>query len=70
MTKIKVTVDDDNEPLIPPYFFAVNERFILFKLLYCQKNEIKSKHFLKNFIILQKIILILQSVGKQEKCKI
>ena len=43
------TDDNDNEPLIPPYFFEVNKRFILLKLPFCQNNEIKSKHFLKKF---------------------
>ena len=42
-----VTDDNDDEPLIPPYFFEVNKRFILLKLPFCQNNEIKSKHFLK-----------------------
>ena len=28
----KVTDDDDDEPLIPPYFFEVNNCFIFFKL--------------------------------------
>ena len=41
--------DKDDEPLIPPYFFEVNKRFILLKLSFCQNNEIKSKHFLKKF---------------------
>ena len=39
--------DKDDEPFIPPYFFEVNNRFILLKLVFCQNNEIKSKHFLK-----------------------
>ena len=39
--------DNDYEPLIPPYFFEVNKRFILLNLPFCQNNEIKSKHFLK-----------------------
>ena len=43
------TDDNDDEPLIPPYFFEVNKRFILLKLPFCQNNEIKSKHFLKKF---------------------
>ena len=43
------TNDNDDEPLIPPYFFEVNKRFILLKLPFCQNNEIKSKHFLKKF---------------------
>ena len=41
--------DDNDEPLIPPYFFEVNKRFILLKLPFCQNNEIKPKHFLKKF---------------------
>ena len=44
-----VTDDNDDEPLIPLYFFEVIKRFILLKLPFCQKNEIKSKHFLKKF---------------------
>ena len=44
-----VTDDNDDVPLIPPYFFEVNKRFILLKLPFCQNNEIKSKHFLKKF---------------------
>ena len=63
----KVTVDNDNDPLILSYFFKVNKRFVLLRLPFCQNNEIKSKHFLKKFIILQKKNLILQSVGKQGK---
>ena len=41
--------DDNDEPLILPYFFEVNKRFILLKLPFCQNNEIKPKHFLKKF---------------------
>ena len=41
--------DKDDEPLIPPYFFEVNKRFILLKLPFGQNHEIKSKHFLKKF---------------------
>ena len=41
--------DNDDEPLIPPYFFEVNKRFILLKLPFCQNNQIKSNHFLKKF---------------------
>ena len=37
--------DNDDEPLIPPYFFEVNKRFILLKLPFCQNNQIKSNHF-------------------------
>ena len=44
-----ITDDNDDVPLIPPYFFEVNKRFILLKLPFCQNNEIKSKHFLKKF---------------------
>ena len=33
--------------LILPYFFEVNKRLILLKLLFFQNNEIKSKHFFK-----------------------
>ena len=67
-----VTDDNDDEPLIPPYSFEVNKRFILLKLPFCQNNEIKSKHFLKKFhhFTKNKIILILQSVGKQGKYKL
>ena len=43
------TDDNDDEPLIPPYFFEVNKRFILLKLPFCQNNEMKSNHFLKKF---------------------
>ena len=43
-------IDDNNdEPVIPPYFFEVNKSFILLKLPFCQNIEIKSKHFLKKF---------------------
>ena len=44
-----VTDDNDDEHLLPPYFFEVNKRFILLKLPFCQNNEIKSEHFLKKF---------------------
>ena len=44
-----VTDDNDDEPLLPRYFFEANKRFILLKLPFCQNNEIKSKHFLKKF---------------------
>ena len=44
-----VAGDNDDEPLLPPYFFEVNKSFILLKLPFCQNNEIKSKHFLKKF---------------------
>ena len=41
-------IDDNNdEPVIPPYFFEVNKSFILLKLPFCQNNEIKWKHFLQ-----------------------
>ena len=32
-----VTDDNDDEPLLPTYFFEVNKRFILLKLPFCQK---------------------------------
>ena len=41
--------DNDDEPLIPPYFFGDNKPFILLKLPFCQNKEIKPKHFLKKF---------------------
>ena len=41
--------DNDDEPLIPPYFFEVNKRFMLLKLPFCLNNEIKSNNFLKKF---------------------
>ena len=40
--------DNDDEPVIPPYFFEVNKRFILLKLPFCQNIEIKSAFFEKN----------------------
>ena len=43
------TDGNDDELLIPPYFFEVNKSFILLKLPFSQNNEIKSKHFLKKF---------------------
>ena len=50
----KVTDDNDDERFIPPSFFEVNKRFILLKLPFCQKNEIKSNNNMKKkFIILQ-----------------
>ena len=42
-------IDDDNEPLLPPYFFEVNKRFILLMLPFCLNDETKSRHFLKKF---------------------
>ena len=42
-------VIDDDEPLLLPYFFEVNKRFILLMLPFCQNDETKSKHFLKKF---------------------
>ena len=33
--------DNDDVPLIPTYLFKTNKRFVLFKLSFCQKNEIK-----------------------------
>ena len=41
-------VIDNNgaESLIPPFFFEVNNRFILLKPPFCQNNEITSKHSL------------------------
>ena len=44
-----ITDDNDDKPLLPPYFFGVNKCFILLKLPFCQNNEIKSKHFFKKF---------------------
>ena len=52
----KVTVDNDDDPFIPSYFFKVNKRFVFSKLPFCENNEIRSKHFLKKFIILRKKI--------------
>ena len=37
--------DNDDEPLIQPYFSEVNKRFILLKLPFCQNNGIKSNNF-------------------------
>ena len=34
--------DNDDEPLIPPYLFEVNKRFILLNLPFWQKNVKKS----------------------------
>ena len=44
-----VTDDNDDVPLLPQYFFEVNKFFVLLKLPFCQNNEIKLKHFLKQF---------------------
>ena len=66
-----ITDDNDDEHLLPPYFFEVNKCFILLKLPFCQNNEIKSEHFLKKIpSFYKKIILILQSVRKQGKYKL
>ena len=62
----KVTVDNDNDPLIRSYFFKVNKRFVLLRLPFCQNNEIKSKHFLKKFIILQKKNWYYNQLGNKE----
>ena len=45
----KVIDDNDDEPLIAPYFCEVNKCFILLKLPFCQNNEIKPNLFLKKF---------------------
>ena len=34
--------DNDDEPLIPPYLFEVNKRFILLNLPFCQNSAKKS----------------------------
>ena len=44
----KETVEED-EPLIPPDFFEVEKPFQLLYLPYCEKNEAKSKDFIKKF---------------------
>ena len=56
---------NDDEPLIPLYFFQVNKCFILLKLPFCKNNGIKSNHFLKKCpSFYKKKSFILQSVGK------
>ena len=37
-----ITHHNDHEPLIPPYLFEVNKRFILLNLPFWQKNVKKS----------------------------
>ena len=37
-----ITHHNDDEPLIPPYLFEVNKRFILLNLPFWQKNVKKS----------------------------
>ena len=65
--KNKVTDDNDDEPVTPPYFFEVDKGFMLLKLQFCQFCQNSE---IKNYMILQKIIFLLQSVGKQGKYKL
>ena len=39
----------DESFIIPPSLFEITKHFILAEILYCELNEIKSKHFLKKF---------------------
>ena len=39
----------DESFIIAPSLFEITKHFILVEIPYCELNEIKSKHFLKNF---------------------
>ena len=44
-----VQQNNEEELIIPSYFFEVEPPFLLLKLPYCEKNETKSKDFIKKF---------------------
>ena len=39
----------DESFIIPPNLFEITKPYIFVEILYCELNEIKSKHFLKKF---------------------
>ena len=45
-------ISEDDEPLIPPDFFEIEKPFHPLYLLYCEKNQSKSKDFIKKFHLL------------------
>ena len=42
-------IDDFDDYIITPKFFEIPKSFLLIELLFCETNEIRSKHFLKTF---------------------
>ena len=44
-----VQQNNEEELIIPSYFFEVQQTFLLLKLPYCEKNEAKSKDFIRKF---------------------
>ena len=44
-----VQQNNEEELIIPSYFFEVEPSFLLLKLPYCEKNETKSKDFIRKF---------------------
>ena len=55
------TVEEEDQPLIPPYFFEQPAPFVLIEVPYCPENERHSKYFLrklKSFIPLECTLVI------------
>ena len=50
-------IDNFDDYIIPPNFFDIPKSFILKELPFCENNEIKTKHFLRSFIVLLKTVL-------------
>ena len=46
----KIAQQNEEELIISCYFFEVEPAFLLLQLPYCEKNEAKSKDFVKNSI--------------------
>ena len=42
-------IDNEDDYIIPPYLFEKEKPFVLLKLPFCEKNEPKSKDFIKKF---------------------
>ena len=44
-----VEENDENDFIIPPWLFEEKKKVVLAEILFCLKNEISSKHFIKKF---------------------
>ena len=51
-------ITEDKEPLIPPDLFEIEKPFRILYLPYCEKNEAKSKDFIKKFHELTNVVML------------
>ena len=47
---VRAQANEDNEFIIPPWYFKVKKKIVLVEIPYCLKNESSSKQFIKNLL--------------------